>query len=125
MTAFGWPGVPCEEPPVYWYRYEDVAYSRGCDELDRPLGPAIIKVELRKFRVHHHTPKGVRLEDGQFVSDSSRKRFAHATVDEAKESFIARKERQMQIHQARINRAIKALNLIKYGTEYPPFTSTP
>ena len=97
----------------YWYRYEDVVYAAPLDEYDRPSGSRRLSVELRKYAVVKHTPCGVRLDLGCFVSKTSRKRFAHATLEEARESFIARKERQASIHQLRVDRAENAIRIIK------------
>lgn len=97
----------------YWYRYEDVRYAAPLDEYDEPSGPGRLSVELRKYAVVKHTPCGVRLDIGCFVSKTSKKRFAHATLEEARESFIARKERQASIYQARVNRADEAIRIIK------------
>lgn len=112
MSVFGWPEQRCVEPAVYYYRFDDVRYSNGVDQFDNPLPGYTLKVELLKTRVHHFTPKGARLENGVFVLNSATKRYAYETVDLAKESFIARKKRLIQIHQSRINQAEQALKLI-------------
>lgn len=121
MSVFGWPEKACMSPAVYYYRYDDVRYSKGVDQFDEPIPGYTLKVELKKIRVHHFTPFGVRFEDGTFMLNKSRKRYACETEAEAKASFIARKKRQIEIYDARIEQANKAINLITYGHEYKPF----
>jgi len=43
------------------------------------------------------------------LSQHARKKFACSTLELAKESFIARKKRQAQIHTARANQAKRAI----------------
>ncbi len=105
-----------------WYRYEDARYAAPVDEFDRPIGSGELKVHLRQYEVIRHTPKGVWLRgarsgpwdfrDGRFVLKDARKRFACPTIDEAKQSFIARKQRQARIHRARVNQAEEAIRLV-------------
>ena len=91
------------------YRFED--YLCG-DEYS-----VEVKVHLREFEVLRTTPCGAWIE-GQygrkrFVLKDSRKRYAHPTVDEARESFIARKKRQLSIYQARARTAERALEIAR------------
>jgi len=97
----------------YWYRYEDRLVSAGVDEFERPLGPARTEVRLSKLIVTKHTPRGVWLDGWRFVKLNSHKRFACPTIDEAKESFIARKRRQLRILYAQTRRAETALKLVQ------------
>lgn len=110
-------------PKEYWYRYYDVQYSAGANEYGDPLpeaGP--VKVHLQEFPVEKHTPKGVWLSgidvrdyhgghypSWRFVRHDTNKRFACPTIAEARESFLARKRRQIRIHTARIRQAEKAI----------------
>lgn len=101
-----------------FYRYEDVQYAPSLDEYDNPIrGSGALRVHLREYRVLKHTPCGVQLDIGRFVNTQRRKQFAHATKEAAKEAFIARKTRQADIHQARVNRAVKAIRIIQ-GKEF-------
>ena len=101
-----------------FYRYEDVQYAPSLDEYDDPIpGSGVLRVHLREYRVLKHTPCGVRLGIGRFVNTQHRKQFAYATKEAAKEAFIARKTRQASIHQARVNRAEKAIRIIQ-GKEF-------
>lgn len=99
---------------VYWYRYEDYLVSAGVDEFENPLGPAELRIRLREIEVVRTTPKGVRLDCGRFVLNKSKKRYACATIEEAKESFIARKTRQAHIYANRLRHTQMALFMIKY-----------
>lgn len=86
----------------------------GLDEFDNPIGPGILKVELYKYGVIKRTPKGAWINScpKKFVLLTARKKFACNTVDEAKESFIARKNRQKKILTAQLKQCEKALELI-------------
>lgn len=97
----------------YWYRYEDVMYAAPVDEYGYSTGAGRLSVELHKYAVVKHTPCGVWLDIGRFVKKDARKRFACPTKEAARESFIARKERQAAIHQARANRASNAIKQIE------------
>lgn len=98
-----------------WFRYEDVQYAAPVDEFDRPCGEGQLTVELRKYEVLRHTPKGVWLRlycgDKRFVLRDARKKFACPTLALAKESFLARKKCQVRIYTARANRAKRAIAL--------------
>lgn len=102
-----------------WYRYVDVVYSGGVSEHGDaiPGGPHTLKVHLRKFDVAKITPKGVRLDNGRFVLSSARRRFACPTIDEARQSFIARKKAQIRIYSDKLACAERALQIIKQEKE--------
>lgn len=89
----------------YWYRYSDIATAPPLDEWDNPVGPSGVIIHLNAFKVLKHTPKGVQLdigwEDTRLVLHSATRRFACPTIEEAKISFLARKERQLGIYLAR------------------------
>lgn len=101
--------------PDLLYRYEDVAYAAPFDDTGRL--PGTVKVELRTYQVIRRTPHGAWISLGpmnamddirgteRFIRTDARRRFACPTLDEARESFIARKRRQMAIHQAVVERA--------------------
>lgn len=101
-----------------FYRYEDVQYAPSLDEYDDPIpGTGSLRVHLHEYRVVKRTPCGVWLDIGRFVNTQRRKQFAHATIAGAKGSFVARKERQAEIHRSRAARAEKALRIIA-GQEF-------
>jgi hypothetical protein len=105
--------MPGETNVEEWYRYEDVRYAPPLDEWDEPVGQSRLEVVLHRYRVKHHTPTGVRLTCGKFVSRVTHKRYACPTLEEAKESFVARKKKQIAIYEARIYQAKEALKLIE------------
>ena len=98
-----------------YYRLHDYAVSNGVDQFDNPIpGLPRINVTTQEFKVVKHTPKGVWIESygmPRFVLDGSRKRYACPTLQEAKESFQARKKTQIRILKAQLNRAQRALEL--------------
>jgi hypothetical protein len=68
-------------------------------------------VYVHRFRVIGVTARGVRIDDfcGQkWVSLHTRKRYAHPTQEEAVKSFAARKNRQIAILAAQLERVRKA-----------------
>jgi len=65
--------------------------------------------------VIRHTPKGVWIKvhgEPRFICHTWTKRFALPSIDEAKHSFIKRKERQAGIYEARARIAREAITLI-------------
>ena len=77
-------------------------------------------VEVRVYGyslpVLKHTPKGVWLEtpsgSWRFVLNGAHKRFACPTWEAAKESFTARKNKQIKIYQNRVANAKRALAML-------------
>jgi hypothetical protein len=102
-----------------WYRYEDVRCAPMWDEFEHSFGTGRVAVELREYRVVKVTNRGVRLTYAfygtwswtRFVLFDSRKRFACATKEEAFASFVRRKQRQVAILTAQLDRAKCALAL--------------
>lgn len=92
-----------------WYRFEDVLYAAPLDEYEIPIGPSRLEVKLRRYTVTKVTPKGVRLDGWRFVLTDAGKKFACPTEDAALVSFIARKQRQLKILRAQVQRAERAL----------------
>jgi hypothetical protein len=100
----------------FWFRYEDVRYAAPVDEWGDSYGIGHLEVKLRKFPVLKHTPKGAWINGWRgrrFVLRDARKRYACPTLEEAKESFIARKKRQAGIYRARLRDAEEAIKLIE------------
>lgn len=103
-------------PDEMWYRFEDRRYSIADDYGDHAYSR--LEVELHKYWVHHHTPKGVWLglfrgSKHRFVLKGATRRFACPTIELAKESFIARKRKQAAIYHARANQAERAIELVE------------
>lgn len=101
---------------IYWYRITETTYSAGVDDWGDPLPGGPTYPNLEAYRVLKETPKGVWLDapssdwkDRRFVNRSSRKRFACPTIEEAIESYKARKRRQIGIMKSRIKMVEEAL----------------
>jgi len=96
-----------------WYRYEAQSYS-SVDEFDN-VYTSSPQLRLDTFPVLSETPKGVWLDIAgvtrRFVLMGARKRWACPTEPEARESFIARKQRQIRILEAQLDRARTSLAL--------------
>lgn len=94
-----------------FYRYEDMLYGSQ------------ISIRLSTYKVIKLTPKGCWIAHNydhnhlhkRFVLSDSRKKFAYPTKEQAMESFIRRKERQIIYLQANLNRAKNALYTAKNG----------
>ena len=99
-----------------FYRYEDRLVSAGVDEFDNSLG-SYRHLYCFQYEVTKVTPKGARIcltyRDGETrpVMDSYKNKFAYPTKGEALLGFIARKKRQQQILQARLNGSHEAERL--------------
>jgi hypothetical protein len=88
-----------------WYRYEDFRYYEGGT-----------RVELIRLKVIKKTDCGVWISPVNFelrrwVKRNARKRYACPTKQEALESFIARKKRQIEILSVQLHNAQSALNI--------------
>jgi hypothetical protein len=101
--------------PEMFYRYEDVSYA-VLSNAETESWTSQLRVELREYPVLRRTPKGVWIDVGpqcfgyahpRFVLLSARKRFACASIEEA------RKRRQASIYEARARRARQALALLE------------
>lgn len=102
-----------------WFRYDEIRYSAGVDDYGDPLPyRGQMEVHLHKFPVTKETKCGVWIDHygtPKFILGSARKRFACPTIEEAKASFVARKERQASILSARLEDAHEALRLATNG----------
>ena len=107
-----------------WYRYEDRLVSYGWDEFTERSQGHYVEVTLLEFCVLKHTPKGVWLspyphcatpnhDNARFVLNQSRKRYACATKEAARESYVARKQKQIRIYKARIQDAEDGLRALE------------
>ncbi len=100
---------------IHWYRYEDVSYAPPYDpETEKHWGPGRTDIVKRSYPVMKITPKGVWISQygtKRFILADSRKRFAHATVEEAMDSFMARKHAQLRILQSQVSRIQRAIQL--------------
>jgi len=100
-------------PEETWYRFVDMRHA-NVDEWDNHTH-TYTAVYLQRFKVIKHTPKGVWLQmffQKRFVLNGARKKFACPTIEEAKESFRARKRAQIRILSSKIANAKEAMYLI-------------
>jgi hypothetical protein len=110
-----------------WYRITDHATSAGTDECGDPLpGPGGVAFTVEEYETVKETPQGVWLKPrcwritgsvhGSFGEDSdlfwikrdAHRRYACPTMAEAVESFLARKDKQARIYEARARYARRA-----------------
>ena len=104
--------------PELYYRFEDRLESSGGFDMwgEWEPGPSHPVIHLNTFPVLRHTPKGVWIRDHggdrRFICNSWTKRYALPSIEEAKHSFIKRKERQAGIYEARARTARQVLNFI-------------
>lgn len=102
-----------------YYRFEDHLEGSGGYDIhgEWEPGPSRTIVKLYSFEVRRHTPKGVWIWDNhqngaeRFICHTWTKRFALPSIEEAKLSFIKRKERQAGIYEARARTAREAIAL--------------
>jgi len=112
----------------YLYRYESYR-NVSCDEYDTVYRGSM-KMKLYTYNIIKETKcgcwiftgyhlvnrilesKDVSKEYQKFVNLTCNKKFACRTIEDAKESFIARKKRQIRILTSQLDDAKEALNLI-------------
>lgn len=109
-----WPRHESNCMTTVWYRYEEKVYAPPLDEFERPCGTGRVELVRLEYPVVKVTPKGVRLAWGQsFVRRDARKRFACPTDEEARESYRARKAKQIRILRRQIAQAEEGLRLLE------------
>jgi len=125
-----------------WYRVDRILYH-ACDCDDACHHPARPAMTVTTYYVTRITPKGVWLslnpidtkgnmirvlDTPKWVSHKSTKRFACPTLEQAYESFLARKQAQMRIYEREmyyLNKLIaQAKNKIKELQEAKPVETT-
>lgn len=97
-----------------WYRYEDRLYG-SANEFDE-VTHTYVKLQLTEFVVTKVTPKGVWVSAfgcciPRFVLLSANKRHALPTKEDALESLMARKARQIRILESQMKHAREATAL--------------
>lgn len=106
------------DAPEYWYRYRDQRRAY-CVDPDGDVWGSSLEVEILRFKVVKHTPKGVwltpdlgqafKIGPDRFVRNDSHKKFACPTLELALESYVQRKIKQSRIHDARARDARDAM----------------
>ena len=97
-----------------WYRISDDV-SGSFNEDGDLIGSFTPALRLDKYTVKRYTPKGVVLSvrgRDRFCLIKSNKRFACPTIEEAVESYKARKTKQIQILKSNLERAERYLSMI-------------
>jgi hypothetical protein len=97
-----------------WYRYEDVRYGVADEHGD--VVSSYVQLRMTDFVVRKVTPKGVWVSAGgicipRFVLTAANKRYALPTKEEALESLLARKARQILILESQTKHARDASTL--------------
>lgn len=109
--------------PTSYFRFEEVRHGTGYTDVcgEYVSTSSYVRLQLREYQVIRRTPKGVRINDysgsehGRFISSEWNKQWACPTVEEARQSFIARKRRQALILEARLRQARTAMQLAEDG----------
>ena len=103
----------------FYYRYEARREGASLDDSgDLIPGSSYLVIRLRRYEVLKHTPQGATLYvEGRkrFVSSKTVKQFAHATCEEARLAFIARKARQIRILKGQLFDAEMVKDLAEEG----------
>lgn len=104
----------CDDGPHYaeYYREENARWSDD-----------VLAISVIEFYVVSRTPKGVWIAptwDGEarfkhFVLEGKGKRYAYPTRQDARESFIRRKQREIQCTASQHDRAVRYLKLAQSG----------
>lgn len=104
-----------------YYRYEERIFG-SMDEFNQKINVESGRLILHHFSVIKETPCGVWIKlysdniNGickKFILTNARKKYACPTIEEARESFMARKQRQIIIYKQKLERARIALSLMK------------
>jgi len=99
----------------FLYRYEEKCYGNGVDQFDNPLPGHYINIELRSYEILKRTKKGVWIrkhyDKRRFVLLTARKKFACETKEDALESLIKRKERQILLLSNKLSVIKDALSI--------------
>ena len=104
-----------------FYRYDAYPVSTGVDEFDNPLPGLRVEVYLHRYPVIKYTPKGVWVNvygRKRFVLLSARKKFACKDLDEALESFLARKRRYLSILSSKTQATQMMMRMAESRHEY-------
>lgn len=106
-----------------YYRFTNMSHSSVDEWGDVIPGSSYPEVYLQRHYVKHRTPCGVRLTCGRFINEKATKRYAWPTIEEAKISFLKRKEREIAIYQSRVRTAEKAMKRLEDRMRRGNFTS--
>ena len=91
------------------YRFDSHNVSNGVDMFDDPLPGHTVVINIEKHVVIRRTPKGAWISSfshykgERFILLTARKQFASNTIKEAKNQFIFRKRKYIQILNSKID----------------------
>jgi hypothetical protein len=105
---------------LYYYRIDDQRSRHYDIEADCSVGPTLHSLQLRQYKVLKFTNKGLwidRYGSKKFILTKARRRFAHATYEEALEAYIKRRRRQASLLYAQLERSLKMLFLARHHQE--------
>ncbi|QBX06616.1 hypothetical protein H1O16_gp203 [Burkholderia phage BcepSaruman] len=105
----------------YCYRYTDVKYSPGVDEWDDPLprSPGThLGIHVQEYKVLRETKCGFWFYDTyegreRFINNSWTKKYVLRSKEAARDSYIARKEKQITLLQRQIIDAKEFLRMAR------------
>lgn len=128
-AACHWAGVEYLDTMTekdFGWRFEDRTYSVADEYGDHSY--SYTQIEFAAYVIHHRTPKGMwllytgnglnmrfsdRMMPDRFVNLHANKKWAVDSVQGAIDSFVARKERQARIHEARAKKAREAIIMVR------------
>ena len=102
----------------YLYRFRDQLVSNGVGEYDGYTG-SHVKVLLDRFCIMKRTPKGAWIDiwgEKRFVNLTARKQYACDSPEEARQSYLARKKRQVRILSSQLSSSKSAMALMESNT---------
>ena len=91
------------------YRFESYNVPNGIDMFDDPIPGHTVVIDYQKHDVIRRTPKGAWISSfshykgERFVLLTARKQFASNTIKEAKNQFVFRKRKYIQILNSKID----------------------
>lgn len=106
------------------YRYEPLAFTEGfLDEHDQwhTTGAGTVELRLVPYPVLRHSPRGAWISvslyprEDKFILRDAYKHWACETKEQALESFIRRKRRQLAFPQRQTKESEAALRLAQWG----------
>lgn len=102
-------------PQDVLYRAEARRYSYTIDADADRYGVTAPELKIYRYPVLRRTPKGAWIDVGsepRFILLTANKRWACETEEEARESFAARRKRQIAILNAQLRQAHEDLRLV-------------
>ena len=113
----------------FLYRFEDHTYAQRIDPFDDfdDNWTSVTYLELNAYNIRSKTPCGYTIYADnsvgwRFINMNATKKFALPTVNEALESYIARKKRQFEIYDARAKKAFMLMEKARkaFDERQPP-----